>query len=121
MGRREPPERRVGLRLLRHLTHDFWHITEHLLNTLRFFLARALLGEGIFSDQCGHSITFTVVSLVWLLVLFLFEIGIHLTLVFLFYPVTSRMGIRPESEGGALYEPQRLVGRGGLACRPGPG
>lgn len=81
----------------------------------------ALLGEGIFSDQCGHSITFTVVSLVWLLVLFLFAIAIHLTLVFLFYPVASRMGIRPESEGGGLYELQRLVGGGGLACRPGPG
>ena len=78
-----------------HLTHDFWHITEHLLNTTLFTLGGAVWG-GVISnptsiDDVVHY--FTATDWVYLLILFTLVVAIRFALVFIFFPVTSRIGI----------------------------
>lgn len=65
-----------------HLTHDFWEITEHLLNTTLFCLGGAVWG-GVHSGK----------DWIYLLILFAAVILIRFFLVFAFFPITSRMGI----------------------------
>ena len=68
-----------------HLTHDFWHITEHLLNSVLFTMAGAIWG-GIIMQMNG-------VDWLYLLVLYGLVVAIRFALVFAFYPITTRMGI----------------------------
>jgi len=72
-----------------HLTHDFWHITEHLLNSVLFTLGGAVWG-GVLSSSEQR---FGGMDWIYLLVLFGLVIAIRFLLVFVFYPCTSRIGI----------------------------
>eukprot|EP01082_Thalassiosira_pseudonana_P012006 g10446.t1 g10446 contig4:1896035-1898632(+) len=78
-----------------HLTEDFWHITEHLLNTTLFTLGGAVWGGVISSTTSidGAVHYFGAMDWVYLLILFGLVIVIRFVLVFTFLPVTSRMGI----------------------------
>ncbi len=64
------------------LTTDFWHITEHLLNTTLFCLGGAVWG-GITSKS----------DWIYLVCLYVAVIMIRVFLVFSFFPFTSRIGI----------------------------
>jgi len=64
------------------LTTDFWHITEHLLNTTLFCLGGAVWG-GITSKS----------DWIYLACLYVAVIMIRVFLVFSFFPLTSRIGI----------------------------
>jgi len=72
-----------------HLTHDFWHITEHLLNSVLFTLGGAVWG-GVLSSSEQR---FGGMDWVYLLILFGLVIAIRFFLVFVFYPLTSNIGI----------------------------
>jgi len=78
-----------------HLTHDFWHIAEHLLNTTLFTLGGAVWGQ-IISDSSsteGIANTFKGIDYLYLLMLFALVTVIRFVLIFLFYPLTSNIGI----------------------------
>ena len=67
-----------------HLTHDFWHITEHLLNSVLFMLGGAVWGG---TQHFGG------MDWIYLFILFGLVVLIRFVLVFAFYPITSRIGV----------------------------
>lgn len=67
-----------------HLTHDFWHITELLLNSVLFTLGGAVWGS------TPH---FSGMDWIYLFILFGLLVFIRFVLVFAFYPITSRIGV----------------------------
>ena len=75
-----------------HRTHDFWHITEHLLNSVLFTLGGAVWG-GVISSTDNNIHYFGDVYWLYLLFLFGLVVLIRFILVFAFYPMTSRLGV----------------------------
>lgn len=100
-----------------HLSHHFWEITEYLLNTLLFTLGGCVWGDIMIDVPRSfwvssmirlffpeEALLFTdffvlaphylcLVAKGWLLLLYVFVTAIRFFLVFLFYPLTSRIGI----------------------------
>jgi NhaP-type Na+/H+ or K+/H+ antiporter len=68
-----------------HLTEDFWHIMEHLLNTILFTLGGAVWGGII---EFGTSEDW-----IYLLILYVAVNIIRCFLVLVFFPITSNLGI----------------------------
>ncbi|KAL7539913.1 hypothetical protein ACHAXR_009703, partial [Thalassiosira sp. AJA248-18] len=75
-----------------HLTHDFWHITEHLLNSVLFTLGGVVWG-GVITSTEKNVRYFGGMDWIYVLLLFGLVVFIRFVLVFTFYPITSRIGI----------------------------
>jgi len=79
------------------LMENFWALVEHLLNTLLFSLGGTVWGSiisnSITSGRAGH---FAGVDWLYLLLLFVFVNVIRLVLFILFYPITSRIGLKTD-------------------------
>lgn len=100
-----------------HLTHDFWHITEHLLNTLLFLLAGTVWGDIIADDKnlVGTQLLFEGKDYGYLLILFLLLIVIRFFLTFAVFPLTSRIGIRSSWQEAVFMSYGGLRGAVGIA------
>lgn len=90
-----------------HLTEDFWHITEHLLNTTLFTLAGAIWGGII--DFGGSE------DWIYLLILFASINVIRCVLVFVFFPITSNLGIGQSIKEAIFMSYAGLRGAVGIA------
>ena len=76
-----------------HLTHHFWEITEHLLNTLLFALGGCVWGDIISSSRHTEEGAFEGKDWGYLVLLYVLLIVIRFFLIFVFYPITKRIGI----------------------------
>ena len=90
-----------------HLTEDFWHIMEHLLNTTLFALAGAMWGGII--DFGGSE------DWMYLLILFVAINVIRCVLVLVFFPLTSKLGIGQSWREAAFMSYAGLRGAVGIA------
>ncbi|KAL7545889.1 LOW QUALITY PROTEIN: hypothetical protein ACHAWF_009244 [Thalassiosira exigua] len=94
-----------------HLTHDFWHISEHLLNSILFTLggavwARTVWGGVLSTEDNAHY--FGGADWLYLLLLYVSIILIRFVLLFLFFPIVSKLGV------GTNWREAVFMGYGGL-------
>ena len=89
-----------------HLTHDFWHITELLLNSVLFTLGGAVWGS------TPH---FSGMDWIYLFILFGLLVLIRFVLVFAFYPITSRIGVGQSISEACFMSYGGLRGAMGIA------
>jgi len=74
----------------RHILESFWILVEHLLNTLLFTLGGVVWGETISQQEPR----FEAQDWGYLIVLYVFVIIIRFFLLFAFYPILSKIGIK---------------------------
>eukprot|EP00804_Cyclotella_cryptica_P028004 CCRYP_003873-RA/>CCRYP_003873-RA protein AED:0.08 eAED:0.08 QI:1873/1/0.87/1/0.85/0.75/8/36/800 len=90
-----------------HLTEDFWHIMEHLLNSTLFTLGGAIWG-GIINFGGRED---------WLYLLLLYAslYAIRTVLVVIFFPITSNIGIKQNWQEACFMAHAGLRGAVGIA------
>ena len=97
-----------------HLTHDFWHITEHLLNSVLFTLGGAVWG-GVISSTEVNEHYFGGTDWMYLFMLFGLVTVIRFVLVFAFYPLTSNLGVGQSLKEAIFMSYGGLRGAVGIA------
>jgi len=101
-----------------HLMHNFWEITEWLLNTLLFTLAGCVFG-GMLVDYNKQSAEkeriFEPQDWGYLFVLFFLLLAIRFFLIFAFFPLTSVIGIGTSWQEATFMSYSGLRGAVGLA------
>jgi len=92
-----------------HLSLHFWEITEVLLNTLLFALGGCVWGDIIGKSSLkDNSFSWTSSDWKYLFILFICLIAIRFFSVFLFYPLTAKLGI------GSNWKEAVFMSYGGL-------
>jgi NhaP-type Na+/H+ or K+/H+ antiporter len=101
-----------------HLMHNFWEITEVLLNTLLFTLAGCIFG-GMLVDSNKQTAAleriFEPEDWGYLFALFFFLLAIRFFLNFAFYPLVSKIGIGSSWQEAMFMSYSGLRGTVGLA------
>lgn len=90
-----------------HLTEDFWHIMEHLLNTVLFTVGGAVWG-GIINFGGME-------DWLYLLILYASLYAIRALLVLIFFPITSNIGIKQNWQEACFMAHAGLRGAVGIA------